>query len=111
MMRTCDLAIFFVRGGEYIKVCGRIKAYQFGRPLAFFAYHRKNVTTINDSYVCGVSVTHVAPRSHIWTFACGETCDDISTALFICKDYFCELGINEPWDNSLHYIFHPNDPL
>ena len=58
MMRTCDLAIFFVRGGEYIKVCGRIKAYQFGRPLAFFAYHRKKVITINDSYVCGVNVTH-----------------------------------------------------
>ena len=111
VMHTCDSAIFFVRGGEYIKVCGRIKAYQFGRPLAFFAYHRKKVTTINDSYVCGVSVTHGAPRSHIWTFACGETCDDISTPLLIGKDYFCELGINEPWDNSLHYIFHPNDPL
>ena len=64
-------------------MCGRIKAYQFGRPLAFFAYHRKKVTTINDSYVCGVSITHGAPRSHIWTFACGETCDDISTPLFI----------------------------
>ena len=107
MMRTCDSAIFPVRGGEYIKVCGKIKAYQF-------AYHRKKVTTINDSYVCGLSITHGAPRSHIWTFACGETCDtsvDISTPLFIGKDYFCESGINKQWDNSRHYIFHPNDPL
>ena len=37
VMRTCDSAIFPVGGGEYTKVCGRIKAYQFGRPLAFFA--------------------------------------------------------------------------
>ena len=73
MMRTCDSAIFPVGGGEYIKVCGRIKAYQFGRPLAFFAYHRKKVTTIDYSYVCGVNVTHGAARNHIWTFSCGET--------------------------------------
>ena len=73
VMRTCDSAIFPVGGGEYTKVCGRIKAYQFGRPLAFFAYHRKKVTTIDDSYVCGVNVTHGAARNHIWTFSCGET--------------------------------------
>ena len=35
----------------------------------------------------------------------------ISTPLFIGKDYFCESGINEPWDNSPQYIFYPNDPL
>ena len=53
----CDSAICPVGGGEYTKVCGRIKAYQFGRPLAFFAYHHKKLTTIDDSYVCDVSVT------------------------------------------------------
>ena len=125
MMRTCDSTICSVRGGEYTKVCGRIKTYQFLRPLAFFAYHRKMVTTIDDSYVCGVSVTHGAPRNDIWTFACRKTeanpawnsvcpCDAsvaISTPLFIGKDYFYESGINEPWGNSSHYIFHPNDPL
>ena len=32
------------------------------------------MTTVDDSYVCGVSVTHgAAPRNHIWTFSCGET--------------------------------------
>ena len=46
MMRTCDSAICPVRGGEYTKVCGRIKTYEFVRPLAFFAYHCKKVTTI-----------------------------------------------------------------
>ena len=35
----------------------------------------------------------------------------ISTPLFIGKDYLCESGINEPWDNSPQYIFYPNDPL
>ena len=124
-MLTCDSAIFPVGGGEYTKVCGKIKAYQFGRPLAFFAYHRKKVTTIDHSYVCGVSLTHGLPRNHIWTFGCGETeanpawssvcpCDAsiaVHTPPFIGKDYFCESGINEPWDNSRHYIFHPYDPL
>ena len=54
MMLTCDSAIFPVGGGEYIKVCGKIKAYPF-------AYHCKKVTAINDSYVCGVSV----PTEHL----------------------------------------------
>ena len=61
MMHTCDSAICPVGGGEYIKVCSRIKAYQFVRSLAFFTSHRKKVTTIDDSYVCGMSVTHGAP--------------------------------------------------
>ena len=65
-MHTCDSAIFPVGGGEYTKVCGRIKSYQLGRPLAFFAYRRKKVITIDDSYICGVSVTHGAPSNHIW---------------------------------------------
>ena len=34
-LRTCSSATFPVSGGEYSRVCGRIKAYQWGDTLAF----------------------------------------------------------------------------
>ena len=71
--RTCDSATFPVSGGQYSRVCGRIKAYQYGGPDAFYAYHIRYVTTIDGAYVSGVSVTHGTPRYHIWTFANGLT--------------------------------------
>ena len=27
------------------------------------------------------------------------------------KDYFCETGVNKPWDLGRHYTFHLNDTL
>ena len=69
--RTCDSATFPVSGGEYSSVCGRIKAYQWGVPLAFNTYHHGIVTTIDGAYANGVSVTHGKPRNHIWTFLTG----------------------------------------
>ena len=38
--RTCDSVTFPVGGGEYTRVCGRIKAYQWGATWAFFSYNR-----------------------------------------------------------------------
>ena len=74
--------------------------------------------TINGSYVDGVSVTHGTPRNHIWTFAAGATeNDDYNTDLspcdtdrpiniprFVGNYYFCESGVNEPWNNSKHKL-------
>ena len=44
---TCDSATFPVRGGEYTRICGRIRAYQYASPDAFRTYHhdhtRKNI--------------------------------------------------------------------
>ena len=123
--KTCDSATFPVRGGEYTRLCGRIRGYQWGSLDGFANYHYRPVTTIDGAYVDGVSVTHGTPRNHIWTFAAGLSegnsvltivcpCDSsasIRVPLFIGEDYFCESGINKPWNHDRHFIFHPNDTL
>ena len=117
---TCDSVTFPVSGGEYNRVCGRIKGYQYGHTDAFEAYHDGEVTTIDGAYVTGVSLTHGSPRQHIQTFAAGtheEDTDDeacpcdttynITIPPFVGGDYFCESGA----DTSSTGGFHPNDPL
>ena len=115
---TCDSATFPVSGGQYNKICGRITAYQYGEPDAFYNTGR----SIDQAYACGVSVTHGTPRNHIWTFAAGTSeggttssyscpCDStvtITIPQFVGSDYFCESGINGPYTEI---TFHPNDPL
>ena len=122
---TCDSATFPVRVGEYTRICGRIRAYQYASTDGFWSYHLGQVTTIDGAYVDGVSVTHGTPRNHIWTFAAGVSegnptrhnvcpCDsntNIRVPSFVGKDYFCESGINRPWGGSRDYTFHSNDPL
>ena len=124
-LRTCSSATFPVCGGEYSRVCGRIKAYQWGFTNAFLIYHRY-VTTIDSAYASGVSVTHGTLRNHIWTFVAGASegdptqtwvcpCDSTRTIRippFVGNDYFCESGVNEAWYGSgQHHIFHSNDTL
>ena len=116
---TCDSATFPVSGGEYSRVCGRIKAYQWGGTIAFESYHHRYVTTIDGAYSCGVSVTHGTPRNHIWTFVAGisegnpiwsgvcpcdvyHTTSTIHIPPFVGNDYFCESGVNEPWHSMSH---------
>ena len=120
---TCDSATFPVSGGEYTRVCGRIKAYQWGSTIAFYPYHSGYRTTIDGAYVDGVSVTHGSPRQHIWTFAAGRSednptwilscpCDTSIDIPFVGEDYFCESGVNEVWDYSRHWrTLHSNDTL
>ena len=119
---SCDSVFFPVSGGHYTSLCGSIRAYQQGHIDAFEAYHDGEVTTIEGSYVAGVSLTHGNPRQHIWTFAAGsyETdfydedacpCDanvSISIPPFVGGDYFCESGVNSL---SISGIFYPDDPL
>ena len=115
---SCDSVFFPVTGGGYTRVCGRIRAYQYGATDAFEAYHNGRVTTIDEAYVAGVSLTHGSPRKHIWTFAAGITedrpthkdacpCDatiNISIPLFVGGD---ESGTNFGSTIGLH----TNDPL
>ena len=123
---TCNSVSFPVSGAQYSRICGRIRAYQYGLNRAFYNYHEGYVTIIDGVYVSGVSVTHGTPRTHIWTFAAGATenddgytdlcpCDthqNISVPLFVGEDYFCESGVKEPWVDSKHlYTFHSNDTL
>ena len=122
---TCDSATFPVSKGEYSRVCGRIKAYQWGDTPAFYSYQIRRVTTIDGAYACGVSVTHGTPQNHIWTFVAGVSednptwstvcpCDSTSTIHippFVGNDYFCESGINRPFNYRIDYILHYNDTL
>ena len=125
---TCSSATFPVSGGEYSRVCGRIKAYQWGATIAFAAYHNRWVTTIDGAYASGVSVTHGTSRNHIWTFVGGVSegdptqfhwstvcpCDSTRTIRippFVGNDYFCESGVNRPWNYRIDYILHSNDTL
>ena len=108
--RTCNSVIFPVTGGQYHKICGRIKAYQYKSTLAFYSYHNGYAQTIDTAYVDGVSLTHGNPRKHIWTFASGVSegyasvsicpCDaqqTLSLPSFMGEEYFCETGVNEKW--------------
>ena len=120
---TCDSATFPVSGGEYTRVCGRIKAYQWGAPHAFYNYHLRIRTTVDGAYVDGVSVTHGSPRQHIWTFAAAisennptwhtvcpcDTSIDIRVPPFVGEDYFCESGVNEAWYRR--YTLYSTDTL
>ena len=118
---TCYSVFFPVLGGDYTRVCGTVKAYQYGPTDGFESYDDGQATSIDEAYVSGVSLTHGDPRQHIWTFVAGVTeyqpllddacpCDatiSIATPPFVGGDYFCESGVN-----SGSYIgFHADDPL
>ena len=100
---------------QYSRVCGRIKAYQVGRPNQF----RSEMEVIDSLYVDGVSLTHGSPRQHIWTFAAardeGQTCscggtEGDSPPAFVGQDYFCEAGSVQEL-NAIAGILLPDDPL
>ena len=108
-LQTCDSVFFPVSGGPYSQVCGRIRAYQWGGPDAFWGYHSGRKTTIDSAYVSGVAVMYGSPRQHIWTFAngawenqmtpgawncpCDTTGGVVSIPPFVGEDYFCESGL------------------
>ena len=55
----CSSTTFSVGGLPYIRVCGRIRGYQFG-PTGAFGH---NISDIDSYYVDGVSLTHGASGS------------------------------------------------
>ena len=66
---NCSSVFFTTHGFNYSRVCGMIRAYQFGIPDAFGNSSLRN-SSIDSNYVDGISLTHgVSPRQHIWTFA------------------------------------------
>ena len=125
---TCDSVFFPVDGGPYSQVCGRIRAYQYGLPGAFYGYS-EGQTAIDSAYVDGVALMYGSPRQHIWTFADGAWENDmnhqdwncpcgtngvIPVPQFVGEDYFRESGyllpgyqnIIEEWGR-----FHSSDTL
>ena len=117
----CSSVTLFTSNIHYSKVCGKIKAYQFGSTDAFGT----GTDNIDRDYVDGVSLTHGSPRQHIWTFAAArdETtynsrskcpCTNINTTKsatpppeFVGNDYFCDTGSSD-FSSS---IFYSDDPL
>ena len=104
---VCD-ATSFDTGGEYSRVCGRVRGYGESDSQGFLSS-----ASIDSAYVEGVSVTYndtTGTRQHIWTFAAGLTSVAISslsgsrtswvcpcvdgasstTPSFVGEDYFCE---------------------
>ena len=77
---------------QYNKVCGRVIGYQYGSPDAFNTVS----SNIDDNYVDGVSITHGAPRQHIWSYVADVTesnCPCLSQSIINVGDnYYCESG-------------------
>ncbi len=123
--RDCSSVITFpVGGGQYSRVCGRAKAYQWGDMYSFQGYDVGYSRGINEQYVDGLSFTHGTPRTHIWTFAAGlyqgtsgdsfSRCpcnqgNTIGSPPFVGNDYFCESGVSSR--SALGYRLYPDDPL
>ena len=61
----CDSVLFPVTGGDYTRVCGSVRGYQYGIVDAFESYHDGDATTIDSAYVSGVSLTHGYPSGHL----------------------------------------------
>ena len=117
---SCDSALYRTGGLQYSRVCGRIRAYQFGLTHAF----RKPNANIESIYVDGVVLSHgfAGHRVHIWTFAAAKTeaviypdvicpcvtADATQPPPFVGDDYFCESG------NSIVHtarVTYTSDPL
>ncbi len=121
--QDCSSVTFPVGGGQYSRVCGRAKAYQWGYMSTFYGYDSRG---INAQYVDGLSFTHGTPRKHIWTFVAGfyqgfdggrsvkvQRCpcnQGNNSPPFVGNDYFCESGASSYSDIGANK-FYPDDPL
>ena len=119
-------ATFYPTGRQYSRVCGRIIGYQIGGPDAF-GHLTVGHETIDSYYVYGVSVTHGAPRNHIWTLAAGisegtyfrngwdcpciepDHRNNVFPPSFVGNNYYCESG--NPTDSGAGFILYAADPL
>ena len=124
---SCCSVTFPTHGVPYTKVCGRAHGYQFFSASAFHTYTYDDQTTLDSSYVSGLSVTYGSPRNHIWTFAAGWPpgtyyyydrhfnclCDDnLGPAVppFVGENYFCE-SEGTVGGGHLQRVWDLDDPL
>ena len=133
--RTCGTSsgtsvtvTFATHSLEYNHVCGKVIAYQYGDPDAFYNSNTASPYDLDGLYLDGVSITYglSGNRKHIWSFAAarGEGYDDtticpcthtgnpvassISTPNEVGDDYFCETGAMLSASPS---VFYDEDPL
>ena len=104
----------------YAKVCGRARGYQYQFTEAFHPYSGHG-QSLEGHYVEGLSVTRGSPRSHIWSFASGQSkghnypCCNCPCALypgsvapsFVGENFFCESGNTGPYEAQ----WYLDDPL
>ncbi len=116
-----ETVTYSTHGRSFSRVCGKIVAYQYGRPDGFDPYTSSK--TIDDVYVDGITITYGRPRQHIWTFAALKGDSDTGGSVCPCSDpdsvafidippwvgtnYFCEAGTN----NGVTNTFYFSDPL
>ena len=103
--RGCT-SLQFSPNGRYNNVCGRVRGYQFYTPSAFI---RRN--SINSHYIDGISITHGNPRTHLWSYAVGNTeiyaitaarcpcarpdpSDRFDVPSFVGEHFYCESGFS-----------------
>ena len=111
----CFSVYYSTADALYLKVCGKITAYQVGSTNTFRQfYENRDTATIDSNYVAGISLTHgTSPRQHIWTFAaaldrnddmmglrsshcpCQFDVDPFDPPPFVGEDYFCDAGNEE----------------
>ena len=114
----CTSANFHIKGVSYENICGQAKAFQKGSPDAF----NIQLSSIDDNYVDGISITLGSPRKHVWTYAAGLS-DDYnykccncpcatnpgpSPPAFVGNDYYCESGDVGIYNSVSYYL---SDPL
>ena len=113
----CIPANYDVKGVNYEHICGQAKAYQKGSTNAFYT----KLSSIDDLYVDGISITLGSPRKHVWTYAVGYS-DDLdnkhncpcatipgpSPPAFVGNHYYCESGNVGAVDDTKYYL---SDPL
>ena len=104
--RGCT-SLQFSPNGRYTNVCGRVRGYQFYTPDAF----HKIINTTNSHYMDGISITHGNPRTHLWSYAAGNTETTMFTAArpcarpdptdrsgvpsFVGEHFYCESGFGD----------------
>ena len=123
--RGCVSTTFPVHGMQYSHVCGRIIGYQFGPPIAFYAFANYG-NGIDSFYISGISLTHgQLPRQHIWSFAgsiseqyylASTLCpctrpgtETIKVPPFVGNDYFCDTAVRG--STYTREFFYADDPL
>ena len=111
----------FVINDPYTRVCGRVRAFQFGIPDAFAGFN-SDEQDLDEPYVSGVSVTNTDEDVHIWTYAAGATEDRLHAQTapntlcpcdggpdsppYVGRNYFCESASTSRFDADA--TFFPN---
>ena len=119
---SCYSIRYSTNGLSYKSVCGRARGYQKGDVWGFWGSTTGQGSSIEGSYVDGLSITHGSePRQHIWTYAVGQydhpsvswgcPCSPHSATpppSYINDHYYCESGASNDPSGSTYFF---SDPL